>query len=115
MPTAPDDYATGGSLQLFPHPATAQTIIATGILRQILLVVVRPMPGSPLKTTRLLPSPVSTGRLSVDRKIDRSIDLRGQKDTFVATELPKNICVCRCSVAFERLIQIFAPRSEVDQ
>jgi hypothetical protein len=36
-------------------------------------------------------------------------------DTFVATELPNNNCVRRFSVAFERLIQIFAPRSEVDQ
>ena len=85
------------------------------ILRQVLLVIVRQMPVNPMETTRLLPSPVSTGRLSVDRKIDPSIDLRGQKDTFVATELPNNNCVCRCSVAFERLIQIFAPRSQVDQ
>jgi hypothetical protein len=42
-------------------------------------------------------------------------DLRGQKDAFVATELPHNNFVCRCSIAFEGLIQIFAPRSEVDQ
>jgi hypothetical protein len=73
------------------------------------------MPGNPVETTRLLASQVSTGRLSVDLKIDSSVDLRGQKGTFVATELPNNNCVCRCSVAFERLIQIFAPRSEVDQ
>ena len=51
------------------------------ILRQILLVVVRPEVGNPTQSPRLPPRLASTGRLSVDLDVVPAVDLHKSQNS----------------------------------